>query len=60
MRIVQEKLDDEVYFDIWITKKDLEMINDYLPVFHTACVNGEIANFGIQLAINSDLNDEDY
>jgi len=59
MKIVQDKLGRENFLDVYLTKKECDLINEYMVISKKTEVNGEEVQVGIKLAL-FDKEKEDY
>ena len=58
MKIVKDRIDDEIYIDIVLDKKDLRKVGDDVLVSSTVQIFGQVFHFGVRLRINGVENDE--
>ncbi|MFP3859253.1 MAG: hypothetical protein ACLFUW_00375 [Bacteroidales bacterium] len=52
MKIVQDKLGKEFFLDVLLTKKECELINEYMVISDQIDVNGKEVHVGIKLAMD--------
>ena len=49
MKIVKDRIDDEIYIDIVLDKKDLRKVGDDELVSSTVQIFGQVFHFGVRL-----------
>lgn len=60
MRLIIEKLDDEVYIDLIITEADFDRLREHDIVTEEAVFQGKVFNFGIRKQLATEDLEEDF
>lgn len=56
MRIVHEKLEDEIFMEICLSPREFDLIKDYMIITKKCYIDGEVTSVGIKLGL--ELQDE--
>lgn len=54
MRVIQEKLDNEICMDLKIHRNDYTNLGEHIPIQTQAIVEGKILNICLSLQFNED------
>lgn len=55
MKIVQDKLGKEFFLDLLLTKKECELLKEYMVISQQVKVNGKEVNVGIKISLEEEI-----